>query len=266
MEAFMMAHSVAVRYSDSGLGGQVVLLLHGYGEALDQWDHFAGLLGKSLRVVRLDLPGSGFSDWGSRSVIDIDFMAAVAADLLDKLSIDRATVVGHSMGGYVAVAMADLFPSKVKHLVMMHSSPAGDTADKIAHREREIELIAGGKKELLSSVNPARGFAPCNVDRCVEAIDELAEQIMLTEDSAMIATLRGMASRPDRSEFFASTTIPILMFFGRYDNYIPSEAAEGMIAKFPRAQYAWLEHSGHSSFIEEPPRVAQILMDFISKN
>lgn len=261
----MMAGSVAVRYCDAGIGDRVVLLLHGYGEAIEVWDDFAGALGKELRVVRLDLPGSGFTDWGGRDTIDIDFMASVAADLLDKLNIERCTVVGHSMGGYVAVAMADLYASKVEKLVLMNSTPYADTPDKVAMRRREIELVGQGKKELLVRVNSARGFAPQNARKFSEQIDELSEQIMLTPDAAIMATLRGMSAREDRSSFFASLTIPTLVFLGRHDAYIPSEAAEQMMVDFPNVEFCVFENSGHTSFIEEAAATAERLIEFIKR-
>lgn len=261
----MMAGSVATRYCDAGKGTNVVLLLHGYGESLEVWDDFAGVLGKSLRVVRMDLPGSGFSDWGGRETISIDFMASVAADLLDKLGIEKCTVVGHSMGGYVAVAMADLFAAKVDRLVLMHSTPYGDTPEKVAMRKREIALVGEGKKELLVKINAAHGFAPQNVTRFSEAIDELSEQIMLTPDQAIMATLRGMSEREDRSAFFASLRIPVLIFLGLYDAYIPVEFARRMEAQFPLAQTCWLDASGHTSFIEQRDVTAQKLIEFINQ-
>lgn len=263
MEAFTMAAGVATRYSDFGKGTDTILLLHGYGESMEVWDTLAGILGKTLRVVRLDLPGSGFSDWGGRDLISIDFMASVAIGVLDRLSIEKCTVVGHSMGGYVAVAMAELYSQRVERLVMFHSSPSGDTPEKREHREREITLITQGKKELLSSVNPGRGFAPHNQNRCREAIDELSEQIMLTDDLAMIATLRGLSSRADRSSFLASCTIPTLFILGHHDSYIPLETAQSMVARYPQAKVAWLEKSGHEGLVEEPELSAEVLLNFI---
>lgn len=263
MEAFTIASGVAVRYSDFGKGTQAILLLHGYGESIEVWEPLAGVLGKEFRVIRLDLPGSGFSDWGGREVIDMEFMATVTDGLLDKLGVDRCTVVGHSMGGYAAVAMAELFHERVEKLVLFHSSPSGDTPEKRENRAREIQLIEDGKKEILASINPARGFAPQNVKKCSEAIDELSEQIMLTDDRGVIATLRGMAARQDRCDFFANTSIPTMMIFGHYDNYIPMEAAQGMVSKYPKARIEWLENSGHMGLVEQVDLSATILTTFI---
>lgn len=257
-----MAAGVATRYSDFGVGDDVVLLIHGYLESMDVWEHFAGQLGKTRRVLTLDLPGSGFSDWGGRDVISIDFMAEVASAVMDIAGVRSCTVVGHSMGGYVATALADLFPDKVSRLVLMHSAPSGDSEEKRAYRNREIELVQQGKKELLASINPSRGFAPQNVRRCHEAIEELAEQIMLTHDEAIVATLRGMSERADRTDFFAALgeRIPTMIIFGLFDNYISSEARSAIIARYAHASIGILENSGHMGFVEEPEQTLRFIL------
>lgn len=257
-----MAAGVATRYSDFGMGEDAVLLIHGYLESMDVWEHFAGQLGKTHRVLALDLPGSGFSDWGGRDVISIDFMATVAAAVMDAAGVRSCTVVGHSMGGYVATALADLFPDKVSRLILMHSSPSGDSEEKKAYREREIELVQHGKKELLASINPARGFAPQNVRRCHEAIEELAEQVMLTDDAAIVATLRGMSERADRTDFFAALgrRIPTMIIFGLFDNYISSEARVAMIERYAHTSIGILENSGHMGFVEEPDQTMKFIL------
>lgn len=261
MEKFVTAAGVVTRYMDIGRGENTTLLIHGYLESLDVWDSFAGQMGKSRRVIAIDLPGSGFSDWGARETISIDFMADVAADILRIAGVAKATVVGHSMGGYVATAMAELHPEKIEKLVLFHSAPGDDSDEKKANRIREIELVQSGKKELLASINPARGFAPQNVRRCHEAIEELAEQVMLTDDKAIIATLKGMAARKDRSDFFASysASAPTMIIYGMFDPYIDAQARAYMIEKYPKAEVALLDNSGHMGFIEQPELALNLL-------
>ncbi|MEG2755792.1 MAG: alpha/beta hydrolase [Mucinivorans sp.] len=263
MEIFIMASGVATRYADFGKGEKVVVLLHGYLEAIEVFDSFAGELGKTYRVICIDLPGHGLSDWGGKEAITVDFSASVVASVLEKVGIMQASVVGHSMGGYVAVALAENYPQLVSQLVLLHSSPAGDSQEKKEYRQREIELIQAGKKELLATVNPAKGFAKINHKRCAELIENLHEQVMMTDDKAIVATLCGLMERKDRSEFFATTNIPRLMVFGTDDNYIPREAAQTMIERFPKAKYEWVEMAGHSSFAEQPSRTAEIIRNFI---
>lgn len=265
MEKFVMAGGTPVRYADAGKGTQAVLLLHGYLESIEVWDDFAGELGKNYRVIRVDLPGHGFSDWGGREVVGIDYMADTAAAVLELAGVERCTVVGHSMGGYVALSLAANHPEKVEGLVLFHSSPNADTPEKAANRQREIELIEAGKKEMLAKVNPGRGFAGANLRRCAEAIEDLAEQVMLTEDEAIVAVLKGMSQRKDRNEDMRRLVIPELMIFGLGDNYIPVAAAESMALAQPQARVAWLENSGHMGFVEQPRESLTILEDFLAE-
>ncbi|MDE5943971.1 MAG: alpha/beta hydrolase [Rikenella sp.] len=259
-----MAGDTPVRYSDGGKGTQVVLLLHGYLESIEVWEEFAGMLGRNYRVICVDLPGHGFSDWGGRSVIGIDYMADTVAEVLRIAEVDRCTVAGHSMGGYVALALAENHPERVEGLVLFHSSPNADSPEKAANRLREIELVEAGKKELLARVNPGKGFAEANLRRCADEIEDLAEQVMLTEDDAIAAVLRGMAERPDRNEAMRRFGIPELMIFGRGDNYIPVAAAQAMIEAQPQARAAWLDNSGHMGFVEQPDESLAILSDFLA--
>lgn len=257
-----MAAGVAVRYADYGKGNNVICLLHGYLESIEVWDHFGGMLGKEFRIIAIDLPGHGLSDWGGKESVTMDFMAEVASDVLRKAGVEKCCLVGHSMGGYVVAAMAALHPEQLSSAVFFHSSPGGDTPEKVEFRKREIEAIRAGKKELLATINPGRGFAPQNIRKCEEQIDELAEQIMMTDDEAIIAILNGLMERPDRHAVVAALEIPVLFIFGKFDNYIPVEGAESIIEKQPRAGVAWLENSGHSGFIEEPTVSAEILSSF----
>lgn len=263
MEKFVMAAGTAARYADGGKGTQTVVLLHGYLESIEVWDHFAGELGKDYRVIRIDLPGHGFSDRGGREVVGIDYMADTVAAVLDIAGVEKCTVVGHSMGGYVALSLAVNHPEKVEGLALFHSSPNADTPEKAANRQREIELIEAGKKEILARVNPGRGFANINLRRCAETIEELAEQIMITSDEAIVATLKGMSQRADRNEEMRKLGIPELMIFGLGDNYISVAAAEAMALAQPQAQVAWLENSGHMGFVEQPEESLSILKDFL---
>lgn len=265
MEKFVMAGGTPVRYADAGKGTQAVLLLHGYLESIEVWDDFAGELGKNYRVIRIDLPGHGFSDWGGREVVGIDYMADTAAAVLELAGVEQCTVVGHSMGGYVALSLAANHPEKVRGVVLFHSSPNADTPEKAANRQREIELVEAGKKEMLARVNPGRGFAEANLRRCAEAVEDLAEQVMLTEDEAIVAVLKGMSQRKDRNEDMRRLGIPELMIFGRGDNYIPVAAAESMALAQPQARVAWLENSGHMGFVEQPRESLAILEDFLAE-
>jgi pimeloyl-ACP methyl ester carboxylesterase len=265
MEKFIIADGVATRIADTLDGEQVVVLLHGYLENLNVWDELTGLIQPHLRVVALDLPGHGISQVRG-PVHTMDFLADVVYDVMRGLGIAKYTVVGHSMGGYVALALAAKHPEKLSGLVLFSSTPNADSPAKREDRAREIAIVEGGKKELLARTLPAKGFAPQNRTRMADEIEDFAELITLTEDEGITALLRGMAERPDRGDMLRSLTVPQLFILGRHDEYISADVAAEMIARQPQAEVVWLEDSGHNGYIEQPRQAAEAILEFINVN
>lgn len=261
-EKFIMAGQTALHVCDSEAGDKCVVLLHGYLESMLVWDDFVPLLYKRVRVVTLDLPGHGISVVAGETHT-MEFLADTVAAGIRALGIGRCTVVGHSMGGYVALALCERHPELLDGLVLFSSTPNPDTPEKAENRRREIALVRAGKKEALARVAPAAGFAPENRTRMQEAIEELAEQVFVTEEEGIVALLNGMIARKDQNEMLRETKVPVLFILGRKDNYIPVEAAEKMVAEHPEAQVVWLENSGHMGFLEQPEAAADALLSFV---
>lgn len=262
IEKFIMAGPTALHVCDSEKGDRCVVLLHGYLESLLVWEEFIPLLYKKVRVVTLDLPGHGISVVQG-DTHTMEFLADTVAAGVRALGITRCTVVGHSMGGYVALALCERHPELLDGLVLLSSTPYADSPEKAENRRREIALVQAGRKELLSRVAPAAGFAEENRARMADEIEDLTEQVFVTEDEGIVALLNGMITRKDRSEVLRTTKVPVLFILGRKDNYIPVETAEKMVAEHPEARVVWLENSGHMGFLEEPEATAAALLDFV---
>ena len=275
-----MAGTTALHICDSQAGEKCVVLLHGYLESSLVWEDFVPYLYKEVRVVTLDLPGHGISVV-TGEVHTMDFLADTVADALTALGIGRCTLVGHSMGGYVALAFCERHPemldgyaarkrharrvSAIVHMVLLSSTPNRDTPEKAENRRREIALVKAGKKEMLARVAPAAGFAEENRARMQDHIEDLTEQVFLTEDEGIVALLGGMIARKDQNAMLRSSKVPQLFILGRKDGYIPPEAAEKMVAEHPQAKVVWLENSGHMGFLEEPDATARAILDFVPK-
>ncbi len=259
-EKFIMAGDTALHLCDSEAGDKCVVLLHGYLESMLVWESFVSLLYKSVRVVTLDLPGHGVSVVSGEEH-SMEFLADTVAAALGSLGIERCTLVGHSMGGYVASAFAERHSDMLDALVMFSSRPIADSDEKRENRKREIELVKAGKKELLAKKASSAGFAAQNRRRFGDEIADLEEMALLTEDEGVVAILNGMKSRPDRSEVLRNLSAPVTFIFGRYDDYIPVEAAEQTLADVPQASDVWLEKSGHMGFFEEPQRCADAILE-----
>lgn len=262
VEKFIMAGSTPMHVADTERGERCVVLLHGYLESMLVWDEFVPLLRDSVRVVTLDLPGHGVSVVEGE-VHTMEFLADSVANTMEALGIEHYTVVGHSMGGYVALAMCDKYSARLDGIVLLSSTTMADSEEKCDRRRREIELVKAGKKNMMARLVPHAGFAPDNVKRLKDYIEDLAELIIITEDEGVVAILGGMIERKSRGEQLRTSGIPHLFIFGRHDYYIPQEQADEMIAADPEAKVVWLEHSGHMGFIEEPELCARAILDFV---
>ena len=271
MEKFIMAAGTAVRICDSGYGwndGQknmpkskpVILLLHGYLESLDVWDEFTELLTHDLRVVAMDIPGHGISEVKG-PVHTMEYLADVIKGVFDELKISRCIVAGHSMGGYVALGFMRKYPQMLDGIILFHSYSGIDSPEKKEYRQREIDVVLAGKKDMLA-YSVGNGFAPENRKRFADKIADLADQVILTEDEGVVALLRGMMERPDSNDMLKESSIPQMFIFGRGDEYIPSAVAQEMTERNPQAQVIWLENSGHMGFFEEPQIAADAITDF----
>lgn len=259
IEKFIMAGETPLHICDSGEGKSCIVLLHGYLESMLVWDSFVPLLYKEARIITLDLPGHGISIVNG-DTHSMEFLADTLDAALTELGVVSCTVVGHSMGGYVALAFAKKYPQRVDALVLLSSTPNGDSEEMSRNREREIKLVAAGKKEALAAVSPAAGFAPENQHRLSPYIDDLREQAMITEDEGILALLRGMMQREDQNEMLRASSVEQHFIFGGKDGYIPREVAEQIAAAHPQASTHWLEGSGHMGFIEQPSACAEILL------
>lgn len=255
VDKFIMAGDTALHICDSEVGDRCVVLLHGYLESMLVWDEFVPLLYKDVRVVTLDLPGHGISVVEG-DVHTMEFLADTVAAGVKALGIDRCTVVGHSMGGYVALSFAERHSDMLDAIVLLSSTPNADSPEKSENREREIALVKAGKKELLAKVAPSAGFAVQNRARMRDYIEDLTEQVYVTEDEGIVAILGGMMRRRDQNDMLRSLTSRQMFIFGRYDDYIPVAVADTIAKNHPQAEVVWLEESGHMGLFEEPEATA----------
>ncbi|MDR2383732.1 MAG: alpha/beta hydrolase [Prevotellaceae bacterium] len=262
MEYFKSCKGIPLYISDTKKGEKTVVLLHGYLETNEVWTDFKELLKPHLRVVAIDLPGNGLSGT-NEDENSMEFIADVVAEALNYSKISKATIVGHSMGGYAALAFAEKYGETTEKLCLFHSTPNPDTEEKKHNRDREIAIIEENKLDLILKINISNMFADENLKRMEEAIAMISENATISEPAGIIACLRGMKNRKDMNPFLSGFDKPLLFIFGKKDKYIPETVANGLIEKFPHADTLILENSGHAGFLEEPEICAQKLIEFI---
>ena len=263
MESFHTCNGIPIHISDSGKGDKIFLFLHGYLETLYIWDDFVKYLSKDIRVISLDIPGHGLSGT-NKDVNSMAFCADVVKILLEKLEIkEDVVIIGHSMGGYIAIEAIKRYPDLFSGLVLMHSAPFADSEEKKAEKGREIELIRQNKLMQITKLAIPKMFASINLARLEDKIIEIEETAQIHDSEGIIASIEGMKRREDNSSVLACSPIPVILFHGKYDNYIPDEKVEEAGKMFPAMQIIRMENSGHAAFIEEPEIVAERLQKVV---
>ncbi len=248
MDQYLELENCRLRFRDNGKGNTVVLL-HGYLESIETFETFANDLSRLARVITVDLPGHGSSELKSDSC-SIDQMAEAVNQLAVHLNLERINIIGHSMGGYVALAYADLFTEKLESFCLFHSTPNPDTEEKKANRQKEIELVKKGKKELICKTSIPNTFSNSNLKKFAHEIDRITQIACNTSDKGIIAALEAMMNRPDRNHVVKALDMPKISIIGKMDNFIPFQVA-GQIAKENNLTPFVLQTSGHMGFIEQ---------------
>ena len=263
MEFFATCKGIPIHISDSKKGETALFLLHGYLETLYVWEEFITPLLPHLRIVSIDIPGHGLSG-SDKDCNTMEFCADVVKEVMDLCKIEQACLLGHSMGGYVAIEAIKRYPDRFNGLILMHSFPMADTEEKKINRDREISLIQSSKLQTIVNKSIPKMFAAENLRRMDEKIKEICEVAETHDPEGIVSSIRGLKIREDNSEFLQNLKVPLLLFFGNHDNHIPLEKAD-MIAKLlPQAQKQFMEHSGHNSFLEEPAIVQKRILEFLN--
>ncbi len=249
-------------YTTTGAGA-VVVFLHGFLEDLSMWNGFVTALSKTNTVITIDLPGFGESGMIS-SNHSMNLMAKVVAAIIEKEGVQKCTIVGHSMGGYVALAFAKLFENKLDGIVLFHSQAAADDDDTKKNRDRTIKIVESNHADFISSFIPSL-FAEENVARLSTEIQQIVNKSMLTKNEGIIAALAGMRDREDHLDLLSQLEIPILFIVGEKDSRIPLEKIKNQMALPKKSESLILNNVGHMGFIEAKEDTFSAIAKFIAK-
>ncbi len=261
MEKSIEFHGKQIWYDTVGEGFPLVLL-HGYLESKEIWDGFSDELAGRFQVIRVDLPGHGRSEVLG-DVHTMEILAAAVKEVVEReVSGKKIVLIGHSLGGYVTLAFAEEYATLLGGFSLFHSHPLADTEEVKVNRQREIALIAAGKKEMIYSVNVPKAFAEENVERFHEEVERAIAIAKRTPDEGIQAMLRGMMQRPDRRHLLEKATLPVLWILGKGDRYISLEKMEKEVHPGEKVTRVVLEHSGHMGFIEERERTLELISRF----
>ncbi len=248
MIKYTLFKQVKVRYSDRGKG-HVLVLLHGFLEDLEMWDDFSKELSKFFRVICIDLPGFGETP-AIGFVLTMELGANCVKAVLDKEKLKRYVIVGHSMGGYVALAFSDLFRDNVKGLGLFHSTALDDSPEKKESRDKSISLVKKNPGKYIE-IFFAGLFAPLNVPRFRSEINVFQKRAKGLTKQAIVNTLEGMKDRKRMDWVLEMAEFPVLFIIGKYDAAIPYEPVLNQVQLVKDPTVLFLENAGHMGFLEE---------------
>jgi 3-oxoadipate enol-lactonase len=237
--------------------GPALVLVHAFPFDSRMWRKASAALAGQRRVITPDMRGFGLSDLGSgdHSIAD---MADDVASLLDALKLPAATVGGMSMGGYVALAFARRHRNRLQSLVLADTKAAADTPDARQGRQAAIALVeTQGVAALLEKQIPRLLSASAS-----EGLRAEVRRLGAQPPNAVIAAIRALRDRPDRTAELPEIAVPTLVVVGTQDALSPPEDGRAMAASIPRAHVVEIPGAGHLSNLENPDAFAAALAGF----
>jgi pimeloyl-ACP methyl ester carboxylesterase len=245
--------------------GPPIVLIHGFGAALDWWDAIAPHLARNHRVIRLDLIGHGGTE-APGSGYAIERQASLVKGVLDKLGLTRAVIVGHSMGGEVATAFAVANPQSVERLVLIDSPPKPETDFDLKTRLALSPLIGQGlwrlRNDTVLRQALSQGFAPGFPvpQKFVADLWQLTYTVFhqAHDDSIAYVTEEGSPARLSALD----PVPPLLVIFGTQDALISPDSAK-LFETVPGAKLVMIDGAGHSPMVEKPAETLAQIEGFI---
>ncbi|WP_274474721.1 alpha/beta fold hydrolase [Mangrovimonas aestuarii] len=249
---------INISYNIEGQGKPIVLL-HGFLESKTMWQYTSQVLKTKHQVITIDLPGHGKT--GCLGYIHtMETMADATLAVLGHHNIKEASFIGHSMGGYVSLAVLENTPNLVSSLCLMNSTASEDSLERKINRDRAIEAVKQNHKAFISMAI-ANLFSPDNRYRLENKINNIKKEALNMPLQGIVAALEGMKIRKDRVDLFAKSSINKLIIAGQKDPVIDYklllEQAKSTNSKFIEFP------DGHMSHIENESEFLQSIMHFI---
>ena len=235
-----------ISYKTEG-SGEAVVLFHGFLENLGMWDEITEELSKTNRVIRLDFSGFGNSEY-IEECNSMKLFAECTLQLLSDLRINNYTLIGHSMGGYVALELSKMCPQKINHLILFHSTANADSEQKKKDRNRAIKVIKDKQSIYLKTAIPFL-FPEQFQIACASHIKKMIVEAEVLNPIGIIAALKGMQKREDHNETLKNLSCKKTYIAGTFDPLLPIENLKEE-AKNNGADFIEIGNAGHMSHWE----------------
>lgn len=256
---------VEINFLDLGDSKKLpVILIHGM--ALDQtmWTPQIPVLKKLYRVVTYDIRGHGLSDAG-----DGQYTYKMLADdlirLMDYLDIDQAVLCGLSMGGAIALRAYDMYPHRIRALILSDARSEADSNETKYWRENSIESIKNKGLETFADEFVTKIFARESFRRHPEAVKLIRNTVLSSSPEAVCGVLLAQAARTDMKHVLSKITAPTLIMVGEHDDFTPISSSQMMHDEIVNSEFNIISKAGHMSNLENPEEFNHNLMEFLGK-
>jgi len=268
---YITLDGITIRYIVRGDGSPVVLI-HGFGEFVESWAFNIEPLSKHYQVYAVDLPGHGLS---GKPKIDysLPFAMQLATDFMQALGIDRASLIGHSMGGAICLSAAISFPEKIDKIVLVDS---GGLSKELPVRYRLVTIPILGEvlvaPTIKSGLKAGMKRAFYNPDLVNEEMVDIDYQYMKMPGTkrALLSIIRNSASLTGPYPEVIMTNklhlvkTPALLIHGAQDKAIPVEHAQNACKLLPQARLEVFEKCGHVPHIEKAAEFNEAVIAFLN--
>lgn len=251
----------ALNYTVKGQGMPIVFI-HGFCESLQIWESFSPTFESNFQVIYIDLPGHGKSK-GLGYETSVDKMAFQVKETLNSLNIKKALLVGHSLGGYVTIAFADMFPEMLLGICFFHSSAFEDTPEKKENRNKTMDYVEKHGVDAFSIPFVPGLFFHKHREQLKEHIDFATQIARKMNKEDIINTIRAMRDRKDRAHVLEEIQVPVAFIVGKEDSAVPLNKSLEQCALAPKSQVLFLGETSHMGMFERKTDCQTFLKGFL---
>jgi 3-oxoadipate enol-lactonase len=260
----LLVSNLVVSYTDQGSKeAPVIIFIHGFPLNKTMWDNQVDALKEDYRVVSYDIRGHGNSETGTDD-FSIELFVADLLNLMNALRIDKASLCGLSMGGYIALNAIEKHPERFDALVLSDTNCIADPPQVKQKRLDTIESIKAFGVEKYVNDSVVNLFAPESFTTHKKAISDVKEMILNTSEQSLSKTLLALSLRKSTCNKLPKITMPVLFIVGEEDKITPPEASELMHEKIKNSTLHIISHAGHLSNMENPDEFNEQLKAFFA--
>jgi pimeloyl-ACP methyl ester carboxylesterase len=237
---------------------KTLVLLHGHGMDDTIWDSVDASLNEYYTIVRPNISLFTFCQ-------SVEEYADELHRYLTNANIEKCTLIGHSMGGYISLAFAEKFPEMLEGFGLFHSTAFADDETKKHQRNQTIELLRQYGTEMFLKNTAANLFGERYKELYPDKVKAHIERYSKIPAEALTAGMIAMRNRPDRTAVLKTMNYPVLMIIGMQDKLIPFESCIAL-SEYPKQSYPFiLAEAGHMGMVERPDATARMISWYMGK-